>query len=116
MRGRDARACDRRVAAAPDEPGEWIYFADGKLDRSIFLIHHEDDDLMDQYWPMQQNMTVFGFGRVRSPLQMLMKDVPAHFTIGLCDARDYHTVKKIINSAYRDLSIKIGKPEKSGGR
>jgi hypothetical protein len=96
------------AAAAPDESGEWLYFGHGKLGGSIFLVHHEDDG------PMQKNTTVFGFGRIRSHRQILMQNVLANFSIGLCVPRDYHTVKKVIHLAYRVFSIRMGKLKKSG--
>ena len=66
-----------------DLPGpEWVYFADSKLRRALFLVHHEDDDLTDSYWRMK-TMTVFGFGRLG--MNQFLEETPQHFTIGLCD-------------------------------
>lgn len=87
-------------------PGEWLYFADPKVNRSLFLIHHEDDEALDSYWPMNEEMTVFGFGR--KGLNKFMKTVSAQFTIGLCDESSFGDVSKIVDSAYRDLVIHTG--------
>ena len=87
-------------------PGEWLYFADPKVKRSLFLIHHEDDEGIDSYWPMNEEMTVFGFGR--NGLNKFMRTLPAQFTIGLCDEISFVDVSKVIDSAYRDFIIHTG--------
>jgi hypothetical protein len=77
---------------------EWLYFASSRLDRSLILIHHEDYDLEDQYWPMESNMTVFGFGRKYKTIDRLLTRSPAHFTIALCESRDFSAVERFIRS------------------
>lgn len=42
---------------------EWIYFGDGAMNRVLFYVNHQDDNVEDQYWLMNNKMTVFGFGR-----------------------------------------------------
>ncbi len=42
---------------------EWIAFGDAKLNRALFLLHHEDDTYADRFYQMEHKMTVFGFGR-----------------------------------------------------
>ena len=86
--------------------GEWLYFADPGINRSLFLIHHEDDEDIDSYWPMNEEMTVFGFGR--KGLDKFMRTVPAQFTIGLCDECPFADVSKVVDSAYGNLVIRIG--------
>ena len=92
---------------------EWIYFGDANLNRVLYLIHHEDDTITDDYWQMQGNMTVFGFGRKNDergrPIS-LMNNIPTHLTIGFVDAKngDFERVSKYINSAYKDLTILLG--------
>ena len=76
---------------------EWVYFADGVKDRSLFLIH-DDDSLNEEYWMMEGNMTVFGFGR--SGTTGLLSQVPATLVIGFAESRDYNTVKGVIGSAW----------------
>ncbi|OHB75938.1 MAG: hypothetical protein A2Z25_17315 [Planctomycetes bacterium RBG_16_55_9] len=96
--------------SAPGGTGEWVCFGDGG--RAIFLIHHEDDEQVDSYWPMQGQMTVFGFGR--SGLNKFMEIVPAHFTIGLCESSSFADVAKTIRSAYSPLSVTVGSPQNEG--
>ncbi len=46
---------------------DWIFFSGKRLKRSLLLIQHTHDNILDCYWPMNNpapgNMTVFGFGR-----------------------------------------------------
>jgi len=90
--------------SAPGHPGEWVCFGDGH--RALYLIHHEDDEATDSYWPMQGEMTVFGFGR--KGLKKFMESVPAHFTVGLCEGATAREVAGAVNSAYAPLIIAVG--------
>jgi len=94
----------------PGHSGEWLCFGDDN--RAIFLIHHEDDEAIDSYWPMQGQMTVFGFGR--KGLNKFMEMAPAHFTIGLCECSSFEEFSKVINSAYSPMVIEVGNPEIAG--
>ena len=82
------------------------------MSRVIYLVHHEDDSIHDDYWPMQGNMTVFGFGRTQDT-KTQMNEIPSHFTIGFAAARngDFERVSKQINSAYKELDITVGIPK-----
>jgi len=93
--------------AAGSGSGEWLYFGDG--DRVLYLIHHEDDEIVDSYWPMRGEMTVFGFGR--KGINKFMEATPAHFTIGLYDGSTYADVARVVDSAYARLSIAVGNPQ-----
>jgi hypothetical protein len=88
---------------------EWLYFADVGVQRSLFVAHHEDDDEMDSYWPMNEEMTVFGFGR--RGLKKFLERVPAHFAIGLCDRVEPDRVHAAINSVCQPLSVSLGSVE-----
>ncbi len=85
---------------------EWVYFEDSALGRYIYLVHEEDDTLNDTFWPMQQNMTVFGFGRGPGTTKQ-MTVVPNHFTIGLADGVQFSTASKLIEGAYRPVAVTI---------
>jgi hypothetical protein len=95
-----------------DLPGpEWAYFGDEGLGRIIYLVHHEDDALSDQFWQMQNNMTVFGFGREYTCCGMYMTEAPAHFTVGLADASSIDEALPIIEGNWRPLQVAVGEPE-----
>jgi hypothetical protein len=106
-------------------PGmKWVYFADGTLERSLVLLH-DDDDVTDSYRRMG-GMTVFGFGRagrsqagprsflrrvvervgsrqgLTAPNSGLLDRVPASLIIGFVEARDFERVKAGIAEIYRE--------------
>lgn len=93
-----------------EDPGEWLYFGDPAVNRSLFLVQHVDDDHMDSYWPMNEEMTVFGFGRL--DLNKYMTRQPNQFTIGLVNSLEYDRLRRHINSAYQPLRIEVLAPER----
>jgi hypothetical protein len=98
---------------------EWVYFADGPLQRSLALLH-DDDNLTDHY-RRAEGMTVFGFGRAdpsddrqRSFLwrvgrklglakgtSALLDRVPARLIVGFVEASEFEAVKPGIDAIYR---------------
>ena len=84
---------------------EWIYFGASNTERVLYLVHHEADQHMDSYWSMEQNMTVFGFGR--NGLEKYMTETPSQFTVGFAESSDFDSAQQIINSAYQPLQITI---------
>ena len=71
---------------------EWLYFGASNTSRVLYFVHHEPDDAVDSYWPMEHNMTVFGFGRLG--LEKFMTAVPAHFTVGFAETGDFDDVAR----------------------
>jgi len=93
---------------------EWAYFSDpnvGTSGRSLYMIHSEDDAATDSYYPMEGNMTVFGFGREYPSTAGFLSGVPQHLTIGLMDGTQYTQCSKIINGAYKPLTVAAGAAE-----
>ncbi|MBI1878025.1 MAG: hypothetical protein HYR94_07330 [Chloroflexi bacterium] len=88
---------------------EWVYFGDSDVNRVIFQAHHEDDSIVDSYRQMENNMTVFGFGRKLTGTTRFLTQVPAHFTIGFAESST--SAPNVINSAFRDLVVLLGQPE-----
>jgi hypothetical protein len=84
---------------------EWIYFGASNVDRVLFIVHHEADEEIDSYWPMEHNMTVFGFGRLG--LDKFMTRVPSQFTVGFAESGVPERVQTAIDSAFRPLEIDI---------
>lgn len=89
---------------------EWVYFADGATRRALFTVNHQNDPALDQFWPMEGNMTVFGYGRQYRCCGRYLDSSPAQFTIGLIEAPDHATAAAAIESAWRELKITVGKP------
>jgi len=94
---------------------EWIYFGDVGTKRMLYLINHEDDDATDQYWPMEGNMTVFGFGRQYRCCGQYLERVPAHFTIGFGEDSEFSKAEVEVSSAFQNLRVEIGKAEVPSG-
>ena len=88
---------------------EWLAFADPPLGRSLYIAHHEDDEAIDSYWPMNEEMTVFGFGRLG--LNKYMHTVPARFTLGLVDSLDADQLRAAVNNVCQPLNIAVGSVE-----
>ncbi len=100
------QSCREQDISAP----EWVYFEDSVLDRYIYLVHEEDDSLSDDFWQMQSNMTVFGFGRTQNVNDKQLSGVPMHFTIGLADNATFSSANEVIEDSYRPVKITFGDP------
>lgn len=88
---------------------EWLYFSDPTIGRSLYLVHHEDDALIDSYEAMNEAMTVFGFGRDSGA--RYLTQTPAHFTLGFVDGTGFSAVESALNNAYKPLNIYVGTAE-----
>ena len=91
---------------------EWVYVGDPTLGRSLFIAHHENDAVVDSYRPHDGVMTVVAFGRGLGTTISRLSQVPAHFTIGLMDETVFSSAQPIIQSAYQDLLVSSGSPER----
>jgi hypothetical protein len=76
----------------------------------IYLVHEEDDSLSDDFWQMQSNMTVFGFGRNQNVNDKQLSGIPMHFTIGLADDARFSSANRVIEGSYRPVNITVGDP------
>jgi hypothetical protein len=85
---------------------EWVYFGDPNVGRSLYALNHQQDSAVDSYYPMEGQMTVFGFGRQGISTQL--SAVPASFTIGLVDDINYGTLADEINAAYQPFQVVTG--------
>lgn len=93
------RAFERDITPSPRLPGvEWVYFADGAIDRALFFAH-DDESQTDRYYLMDP-MTVFGFGRRKADLDRLLDATPATLVIGLVDSRRAEVVEARIAEAF----------------
>lgn len=75
---------------------EWVAFGDTRSPRVLYLLQHEDDDNLDEYY-MRPYMTVFGFGRNDSEKYFT---TPKTFSIGFVESTNYldveNTIKEIL--------------------
>jgi hypothetical protein len=96
-----------------DLPGpEWVYFGDANSPRVLYVVNHAEDDAPDQFWQMDGNMTVFGFGREYRCCGQYLNWSPAQFTIGFAESTAFDSVSRTIDSAYRDLRVRVGAVER----
>ncbi len=96
---------------AADLPApEWAYFGTTGQQRFMYLVHHEDDNIIDHYRPHADNglMTIFGFGRDGSQTTPLMSAVPTHLTFGF--GENESQAIEIMDNAFRDVLTTIGNP------
>lgn len=77
---------------------EWTAFGDSNTERMLYLLHHQDDDIADDY-VSRPDMTVMGFGRHNKEKYFT---TPQTFSIGFIESTSYRDVvskiQQIINS------------------
>ncbi|MGB5581319.1 MAG: hypothetical protein WBM68_12185 [Woeseia sp.] len=71
---------------------EWMAFGDPNSPRVLYILHHEDDDLPDDY-VSRPYMTVLGFGR-RDKDKFL--DTVQTFSIGFVESTEYSVIDRTI--------------------
>ena len=81
---------------------EWVYFGDTGSKRVLFLLNHQDDGANDQFWQMESNMTVWGFGRQYRCCGRYMQGAPARFTVGFAESADFRVIRKVVEKASRE--------------
>lgn len=76
-----------------DFPGpEWIAFGDVKSPRMLYILNHEDDDVLDEY-VSRPHMTVLGFGRSGKGKFL---NTPKTFSIGFVESTEHSAVKRAV--------------------
>jgi hypothetical protein len=91
---------------------EWIYFGDEQRSQVLYLVNHLEDDAIDSHWVMENNMTVFGFGRdINSVTNKQLTAVPGYFTVGFSGGADHQAIQGQIHSAYKPYGVDVGSGE-----
>ncbi len=85
---------------------EWVYFADPGVDRSLFVVNHNDDTAVDSYSSLNSEMTVLGFGR--DGINPFLDAVPASFTVGLTDGVGFGDVSPLAGGAIDPVAVTVG--------
>ncbi len=109
--GQRVAASERWEMEQLPEPG-WIAFGAAGSPRALWLMRHEADGDADSYWPMEGNMTVFGFGR--SGLTKSLVRVPAQFSVGLAECNDHGSLSNIVHASGDLPQIRMGRTESRG--
>jgi hypothetical protein len=76
---------------------EWMAFGDQNSSRVLYVLHHEDDELPDDY-VSRPDMTVLGFGRREK--EKFLETVQT-FSIGFVESTDYSEVDRTIRFSMR---------------
>jgi len=71
---------------------EWIAFGDPNSPRTLFMLHHDDDDFPDNY-VSRPDMTVLGFGRENKDKFL---STPSTFSIGFVESKDYDDIDRAV--------------------
>jgi hypothetical protein len=91
---------------------EWVYFGDRAMRRVLYMAHHESDTQSDSYRQMENNMTVFGFGRDNGPCcPQYLSGVPQHLTLGFAEDSLFSAASATINNAYLPVPVGVGVPQ-----
>ncbi len=86
---------------------EWLYFANDRSRRVLYLGNHQDDAAADQYWPMEGNMTVFGFGRQFRCCGRFLTAAPAMFTVDFAEWSAFAQLERAVNAATRPVKAEL---------
>jgi hypothetical protein len=86
------------------KPG-WVFFASRRLNRSLVIVHEAAADCQDQYWPMENNMVVFGYGRQYKCCDKYLSAVPASFTLGFVESAHPAEIKKLVKDQLYDYTL-----------
>jgi hypothetical protein len=89
---------------------EWVLFGSARTPRGLFIVRHEAEALSDSCETLERNMVIFGFGR-KGPAEPAIEFAPRHFTIGFVENTADPAVGKTIDSAWRPLTVTVGKAE-----
>jgi len=87
-------ATDNNWQSKPLSSPAFRAFYKKSLQRSILLVHHQDDDVADNYYWMNDcktsdaGMTVHGFGRNSSTQMLLSSATPQKFSVMILDTQD----------------------------
>ena len=74
---------------------EWMAFGDQNLPRVLYILHHEDDELPDNY-VSRPDMTVLGFGRENKDKAYKYLTAVQTFSIGFVESTRYSTIDQAI--------------------
>jgi len=93
---------------------EWVYFGDARLARVLFLLLHEKEPVIDEFWHFGEGgMTVFGFGRgPKAEGWQRLQRAPARFSIGFVEDTGFENVARAVHRILHPLRVTVGAPER----
>ena len=85
---------------------EWLYFGDPAATHVLWLAHPGDDPHPDAYCSMNDEMTVFGYGRLK--LEPFLRKTPGTFVVGLLESTDHVVIDAVVALASEPVVITKG--------
>ncbi|MEO0492873.1 MAG: hypothetical protein AAF081_05615 [Actinomycetota bacterium] len=85
---------------------EWVAVADATSGRSILLVNHQDDTAIDSYGPLDEVMTVLGFGR--TGVVPALEDVPATYSVRFVDSGETSDLNAQADAATTETVAELG--------
>jgi hypothetical protein len=76
---------------------EWVGFTDTADGRSLYLANQQNDSDTDSHYLMENNMTVFGFGR--SGVNSYLTNPPRSFSVGLSSDTSHSALQARVRSS-----------------
>jgi hypothetical protein len=92
------------------DPG-WLYFGSPDSKYVLFMAQHTTEPRLSSYFPMESNMTVFGFGR--KDLNDYLTLLPATYYVGLIEGDDFTQVAARIEALRQPLTVTVGTPRQA---
>ena len=74
---------------------EWMAFGDQNSPRMLYMLHHEDDEIEDNYLS-RPDMTVLGFGRLNGEITTKHLTTTQTFSIGFVESTEYAVIAENI--------------------
>jgi len=78
---------------------EWMAFGDQNSPRMLYMLHHEDDEIPDNY-VHRPDMTVLGFGRQNGEKTTKHLTTIQTFSIGFFESIDYSEIEQSIRKVF----------------
>ena len=87
------------------DPG-WLYFGSSEARQVLFFAQQTTEHSVSSYWPMEHNMTVFGFGR--KELEDYLTLLPATYYVGLMPDAAFEEVSARIEALRQPIDVQVG--------
>ncbi len=95
-----------------DVPGEWVAFADTVRNSALFVSQVTDDSIVDSYRLMENNMTVFGFGRQNVASSLTGQ---RQFVVGLTTGSTFAAIEPVALGETRPITTTWSAAEQRPG-
>lgn len=82
---------------------EWMAFGDPDIPRMLYVLHHKDDQLPDNY-VYRPDMTVLGFGRRNGETTSKHLTTTQSFSIGFIESQSYSDIDSTLNQLHNNIS------------